>query len=53
MKPFFGKQAGSLFLPPTSYTGEVGYEIIVPEAGTESPVAALLQIKALSHVVRR
>ena len=32
MKPFFGVQAGSLFIATTGYTGEVGYEIMVPEA---------------------
>lgn len=35
MKPFFGIQAESLFIATTGYTGEAGYEIIVPE--TEAP----------------
>jgi aminomethyltransferase len=30
MKPFFGVQAGSLFIATTGYTGEDGYEIVVP-----------------------
>lgn len=30
MKPFFGKQAGDLFVATTGYTGEDGYEIAVP-----------------------
>ncbi len=30
MKPFFGVQAGDLFIATTGYTGEDGYEIIVP-----------------------
>ncbi len=30
MKPFFGVQAGSLFIATTGYTGEVGYEIALP-----------------------
>mgnify|MGYP000214894844 CR=1 FL=1 len=32
MKPFFGVQAGDLFIATTGYTGEDGYEIVVPEA---------------------
>ncbi|KKO47655.1 glycine cleavage system protein T [Arsukibacterium sp. MJ3] len=31
MKPFFGKQAGDLFIATTGYTGEDGYEIALPE----------------------
>ncbi len=30
MKPFFGVQAGSLFIATTGYTGEDGYEISLP-----------------------
>ena len=30
MKPFFGVQAGDLFIATTGYTGEDGYEIVVP-----------------------
>ncbi|RUO28049.1 glycine cleavage system protein T [Aliidiomarina sedimenti] len=30
MKPFFGLQLGDLFVATTGYTGEAGYEIIVP-----------------------
>ena len=29
MKPFFGAQAGNLFIATTGYTGEAGYEIVV------------------------
>ncbi|MEJ6476654.1 glycine cleavage system aminomethyltransferase GcvT [Pseudoalteromonas piscicida] len=29
MKPFFGVQAGDLFIATTGYTGEAGYEIVV------------------------
>ncbi|NQZ12068.1 MAG: glycine cleavage system aminomethyltransferase GcvT [Algicola sp.] len=32
MKPFFGVQAGKLFIATTGYTGEAGYEIIVDES---------------------
>ena len=32
MKPFFGVQAEDLFIATTGYTGEAGYEIMVPEA---------------------
>ncbi len=31
MKPFFGVQAGDLFIATTGYTGEAGYEISVPQ----------------------
>lgn len=30
MKPFFGVQAGELFIATTGYTGEAGYEISLP-----------------------
>ncbi|HCH40532.1 MAG TPA: glycine cleavage system aminomethyltransferase GcvT, partial [Enterobacter sp.] len=30
MKPFFGVQAGDLFVATTGYTGEAGYEIAMP-----------------------
>ncbi|MGB0894666.1 MAG: glycine cleavage system aminomethyltransferase GcvT [Parashewanella sp.] len=32
MKPFFSVQADNLFIATTGYTGEAGYEIILPEA---------------------
>jgi len=31
MKPFFGVQVGNLFIATTGYTGENGYEIVVPQ----------------------
>ncbi|ACR70491.1 aminomethyltransferase [Edwardsiella ictaluri] len=31
MKPFFGRQVGSLFIATTGYTGEDGYEIALPQ----------------------
>ncbi len=31
MKPFFGVQAGDLFIATTGYTGEDGYEIALPQ----------------------
>ena len=34
MKPFFGVQVGDLFIATTGYTGEDGYEIIIPENAT-------------------
>lgn len=45
MKPFFGVQAESLFIATTGYTGEAGYEIMVPE--TEAPALwqALLDVE--------
>jgi aminomethyltransferase len=33
MKPFFGVQAGGLFIATTGYTGEDGYEIVVHNDG--------------------
>ncbi|MCE9685504.1 glycine cleavage system aminomethyltransferase GcvT [Shewanella sp. AS16] len=44
MKPFFGIQAGSLFIATTGYTGETGYEIIVPEAEAADLWQALLDV---------
>lgn len=32
MKPFFGVEAGELFIATTGYTGETGYELMVPVA---------------------
>ncbi|RKF18674.1 glycine cleavage system aminomethyltransferase GcvT [Alginatibacterium sediminis] len=32
MKPFFGVQAGELFIATTGYTGEQGYEIVVDQS---------------------
>ena len=32
MKPFYGVQAEDLFIATTGYTGETGYEIMVPNA---------------------
>ncbi|MCL1079768.1 glycine cleavage system aminomethyltransferase GcvT [Parashewanella spongiae] len=43
MKPFFGVQADSLFIATTGYTGEAGYEIIVPNDKAESLWQALLE----------
>ncbi|ETS33318.1 glycine cleavage system protein T [Photorhabdus temperata] len=31
MKPFFGVQAGDLFIATTGYTGEAGYEVAMPK----------------------
>ncbi|MCF1426794.1 MAG: glycine cleavage system aminomethyltransferase GcvT [Shewanella sp.] len=42
MKPFFGVQAGDLFIATTGYTGEAGYEIIVPETQVEALWQVLL-----------
>ena len=41
MKPFFGVQVGDLFIATTGYTGEEGYEIIVPEAQAEELLAEI------------
>jgi aminomethyltransferase len=45
MKPFFGVQSGSLFIATTGYTGEAGYEIIVPETEAEALWQALLDVE--------
>ena len=45
MKPFFGVQSGSLFIATTGYTGEAGYEIIVPEDEAQTLWQALLDVE--------
>lgn len=42
MKPFFGMQADELFIATTGYTGEAGYEIVLPEAQAPALWQALL-----------
>lgn len=42
MKPFFGKQLGTLFVATTGYTGEAGFEIIVPVTEAEQAWQKLL-----------
>ncbi|MBU2869426.1 glycine cleavage system aminomethyltransferase GcvT [Colwellia sp. E2M01] len=44
MKPFFGVQADDLFIATTGYTGEEGYEIIIPENATEDFWQKLLDL---------
>ncbi|MBD1388759.1 glycine cleavage system aminomethyltransferase GcvT [Neiella sp. HB171785] len=43
MKPFFGVHAGELFIATTGYTGEAGYEIMVPSAKAGELWQALLK----------
>jgi aminomethyltransferase len=43
MKPFFGVQVGDLFIATTGYTGEQGYEIIVPDSAAEAFWQKLLE----------
>ncbi|MBY5922962.1 glycine cleavage system aminomethyltransferase GcvT [Ferrimonas balearica] len=43
MKPFFGVQSGDLFIATTGYTGEAGYEIVMPEAQAADLWQALLE----------
>ncbi len=43
MKPFFGVQAEDLFIATTGYTGEAGYEIMVPNAQAADMWNKLLQ----------
>jgi len=42
MKPFYGMHAGELFIARTGYTGEDGWEIVMPEGNAESVWDALL-----------
>ncbi|EMH4163810.1 glycine cleavage system aminomethyltransferase GcvT [Pluralibacter gergoviae] len=42
MKPFFGVQAGDLFIATTGYTGEAGYEIALPKEKAADAWRALL-----------
>ncbi|AWB68518.1 glycine cleavage system protein T [Saccharobesus litoralis] len=42
MKPFFGHQAGELFIATTGYTGEAGYEILLDNEQAEDFWQALL-----------
>ncbi len=44
MKPFFGVQVDELFIATTGYTGEDGYEIIVPESATADFWQKLLDV---------
>lgn len=44
MKPFFGVQAEDLFIATTGYTGEAGYEIIVPADQAERLWQQLLAV---------
>lgn len=49
MKPFFGVQAGDLFIATTGYTGEAGYEIALPNE--KRPISGVRWWKrVLSHV---
>ncbi len=43
MKPFYGMPAGDLFVARTGYTGEDGWEILVPAARAASIWDALLE----------
>jgi aminomethyltransferase len=42
LKPFYGLEAGDIFVARTGYTGEDGWEIVMPEADAESVWRALL-----------
>ena len=44
MKPFFGVQAGDLFIATTGYTGEAGYEIAMPNEKAAEFWAQLVEI---------
>ncbi|WBM71364.1 glycine cleavage system aminomethyltransferase GcvT [Buttiauxella sp. WJP83] len=44
MKPFFGVQAGDLFIATTGYTGEAGYEIAMPNEKAAEFWAHLFEI---------
>jgi len=42
LKPFFGLETGDLFVARTGYTGEDGWEIVIPAADAESMWQAFL-----------
>jgi aminomethyltransferase len=42
LQPFFGMQAGELFIARTGYTGEDGWEIVMPASGADLVWDALL-----------
>ncbi|WP_024549923.1 glycine cleavage system aminomethyltransferase GcvT [Siccibacter turicensis] len=44
MKPFFGVQAGDLFIATTGYTGEAGYEIALPNEQAADFWQALVKV---------
>ncbi|MCL1124321.1 glycine cleavage system aminomethyltransferase GcvT [Shewanella surugensis] len=44
MKPFFGRQSGDVFIATTGYTGEVGFEIILPQEQAPSLWQALVDV---------
>ncbi|MEI6893810.1 MAG: glycine cleavage system aminomethyltransferase GcvT [Colwellia sp.] len=44
MKPFFGVQVADLFIATTGYTGEDGYEIILPDSAAEDFWQKLLDL---------
>ncbi|WP_299005350.1 glycine cleavage system aminomethyltransferase GcvT [uncultured Shewanella sp.] len=44
MKMFFGKQTGSLFIATTGYTGEAGFEVILPQEQAPSLWQALIDV---------
>lgn len=44
MKPFLSQQVGDLFIATTGYTGEKGYEIVVPATAVEALWDALLNV---------
>ena len=43
LKPFFGLEAGDWFVARTGYTGEDGFEIVMPEAEAEGAWRTLLE----------
>lgn len=43
MAPFFGKQTGSLFVATTGYTGEEGYELMMPIEALDGALQALMK----------
>lgn len=44
MKPFMSAQVGNLFIATTGYTGEAGYEIVLPAEGVEKLWDDLLNV---------
>ena len=48
LEPFFGRECGAWFVARTGYTGEDGFEVVLPEAEAESAWRALNAVGVVS-----